>query len=135
MKPKIVETGGTAQSYVVEGATLKCSYGDRQSKLKIPAHHRVYIKDKPQANIMDYVPNLNIPPFGMCSSMANPTVAAATAANKGKLKKMPCMPVITMPWINGKTDSMVGTAPALLNKSTNMCMYCGRITIEDDGQS
>lgn len=29
---------------------------------------------------------------------------------------------------------MVGGHPALLNKSTNMCFYCGRIKIEDDGQ-
>ncbi|RAT95814.1 hypothetical protein ASG16_021125 [Brevibacillus sp. Leaf182] len=29
---------------------------------------------------------------------------------------------------------MVGGHPALLNKSTNMCFYCGQIKIEDDGQ-
>ena len=33
----------------------------------------------PLANIMDNKPMLNILPFGMCSSPANPMVAAATA--------------------------------------------------------
>ena len=34
----------------------------------------------PTANIMDNKPMLNILPFGMCASLANPTVAAATTA-------------------------------------------------------
>jgi hypothetical protein len=134
-KPQVQNASGAEKSYVVEGATLKCNQGDKQSKLKLPAHHHTYIKDQPQANIMDFKPNINVLPFGMCKSMANPAVAAATAANKGKLKKMPCTPVLTMPWINGKEDKMLAGSPALLNKSTQMCLYCGRITIEDDGQS
>jgi hypothetical protein len=134
MKPKVQNATEAQQSYVVAGATLKCNQGDRESKLKLPVHHRVYIKGIPQANSNDFKPNVNVLPFGMCKSMANPAVAAATAANHGKLKKMPCTPVLTMPWINGKEDKLVDGAPALLNKSTHMCLYCGRITIEADGQ-
>lgn len=134
MKTEIMNGSGSEQSYVVKGATLKCSCGDKESKLNIPMDHKVYIKDKPQANIMDFKPNVNIKAFGKCKSMANPTVAAATAANKGKLKKMPCIPVVTMPWVSGKTDTIMDNAPALVNKSTNMCMWCGKITIKDDGQ-
>jgi hypothetical protein len=135
MKPKVQKATGAQKSYVVAGATLKCNKGDKQSKLKLPAHHRVYIKGIPQANINDFKPNVNVLPFGMCKSMSNPAVAAATAANKGRLKKMPCTPVLTMPWINGKEDKTVAGAPALLNKSTQMCLYCGRITIKNDGQN
>ena len=36
------------------------------------------------ANIMDHIPMVNILPFGMCNSPANPTVAAATAAALGR---------------------------------------------------
>jgi hypothetical protein len=134
MKLKIFSSNGSSRSYVVKGAKLKCSCGDQESCLQIPVDHGVYINDKPQANIMDFKPNLNIKPFGKCRSLANPTVAAATAANKGRLKKMPCMPVITGPWIGGKEDMYIDNYPALLNKSTNMCMWSGRITISDDGQ-
>jgi hypothetical protein len=133
MELKIIRKSGSSQSYVVKGAKMKCNFGDKESCLA-PVDHGVYINDKPQANIMDFKPNSNIKPFGKCRSMANPTVAAATAANKGRLKKMPCKPVITSPWIGGKTDTHIDNSPALVNKSTNMCMWCGRITITDDGQ-
>ncbi|MCX7746063.1 MAG: DUF4280 domain-containing protein [Clostridia bacterium] len=121
-------------SYVVQGATLKCSFGDKESQFKIPATHETYIKNKPQGNIMDFKPNQNILPFGMCSSLANPTVAAATAANKGVLKKMPCIPATVMPWINGKNDFLIENFPAMLNSSTTTCMWCGVIEITKDGQ-
>lgn len=134
MDLRIVNNNDTPHSYVVKGAKLKCNFGDKESHLQIPVEHGIYIGDKPQANIMDFKPVANIPPFGKCRSMANPTVAAATAANHGRLRKMPCMPVIKNPWIGGKTDTLVDHAQALLEKSTNMCMWCGRITIEEDGQ-
>lgn len=122
------------QSYVVQGAKLKCSFGDSESTFQIPMDHKIYIRNKPQGNIMDFKPNINILPFGMCSSLANPTVAAATAANNGRLQKMPCIPATVMPWFMGKNDKLLENFPALLNSSTTMCMWCGKITITDDGQ-
>ncbi|UKK99465.1 DUF4280 domain-containing protein [Brevibacillus brevis] len=130
----IQQSSAERKSYVVVGAILSCSSGSKQSRLKMPFSHGVFVKGKPQMNIMDFVPNVNIMPFGKCSSLQNPTVASATAANNGVLKPMPCTPLTTMPWIDGKADKMVGGHPALLNKSTNMCFYCGQIKIEDDGQ-
>ena len=58
------------------------------------------------ATIMDYAPLVNILPFGMCSSLANPSVASATAAALGVLTPMPCIPVIPAPWVPGRTDSL-----------------------------
>lgn len=126
--------GDEQRSYVVVGATLSCSQGDQTSILTMPKSHGVYVKGKAQLNIMDHKPFVNVFPFGKCHTLANPTVAAATAANQGILRPMPCTPVVTMPWIDGKSDQLVENAPALINQSTNMCLYCGTIKVEDDGQ-
>lgn len=125
---------GAEYSYVVAGATLSCSEGDQQSKLKMPYSHGVFTKFQPQMNIMDYVPFVNIMPFGKCHTLANPAVASATAANHGTLTPMPCTPVLTTPWIRGKDNTLVAKQPALLSVSTNTCLYCGTIQIDDDGQ-
>jgi hypothetical protein len=60
--------------------------------------NKVLCEGPPAANIMDHVPMLNILPFGVCSSPANPTVVAATAAALGVLTPMPCIPA---PWAPG----------------------------------
>ena len=80
-------------------------------------------------NIMDFKPLVNIPTFGVCSSLANPTVAAATAAAFGALTPMPCVPNIVAPWKPGKPDLLVENFPALLNTDTLQCMWGGVITI------
>ena len=49
---------------------------------------------------MDNQPIANIAPFGVCISLANPAVAAATAAAMGVLVPLPCMPVTPAPWAN-----------------------------------
>lgn len=119
--------GGGLQSYVVVGATLSCTQGDQTSKLSTPYSHGVFLRGKPLLNIMDYKPYVNILPFGLCCSSQNPGVVAANGP-------VPCTPMITMPWINGKDDQLIEKFPALINKSTNMCIYCGTIRVEDDGQ-
>lgn len=126
---------GQKKSYVVAGATISCSFGSQSSRLSSPMSHGVFVKGKPLMNIMDYIPNVNIMPFGTCGSMQNPVVAAATAANNGVLQRMPCMPMVTMPWLGGKTDKRVDNVPSLLSDSTNMCMFCGQIKVENDGQN
>lgn len=123
-----------AYNYVVQGATLRCSFGDSDSVFKVPNTHEIYIRKKSQGNIMDFKPNQNIFPFGLCSSLANPEVAAATSANNGVLKKMPCNPATVLQWINGKEDFLIENYPALLTISTTTCMWCGVISIVDDGQ-
>lgn len=86
------------------------------------------------ANIMDNKSFVNILPFGMCSSMANPTVAAATAAALGVLTPMPCIPVTIAPWMPGSPTILVGGMPALTAQSKLMCNWGGVIQIVFPGQ-
>ncbi|MDD2421592.1 MAG: DUF4280 domain-containing protein [Heliobacteriaceae bacterium] len=81
--------------------------------------------NQPAATIMD-LPKL---PFGMCSSPANPAVAAATAAALGVLTPMPCTPLVVTPWAPGSPTVLVGGYPALNNSSKAMCSFGGVIQI------
>ena len=111
---------------------LQCSFGMAPSTLTVLPTGRVMEK-MPMATIMDQAPMVNIMPFGMCSSMANPTVAAATAAALGVLTPMPCIPVTTGPWAPGSPTVLVGGKPALNQSCKCMCAYGGVIQITNPG--
>lgn len=111
------------------GAILQCSFGMTPSALNVLPAARVMTKTA-LATIMDNVPLVNIMPFGMCSSIANPTVAAATAAALGALTPMPCIPVIPAPWVPGSPTVLIGGKPALNNSCSLMCAYGGVIKIQ-----
>lgn len=115
---------------VCSGAMLQCPFGAAPSTLNVLPAARVQ-STMPVATISDNVPMVNIMPFGMCSSLANPTVASATAAAMGALTPMPCIPAITAPWVPGSPTVLVGGKPALSNSSTLMCAYGGSITIQN----
>ena len=119
---------------VCMGAMLQCSFGAAPSTLAVLPVNRVQTVT-PDANIMDNKPLVNIMPFGMCSSLANPTVAAATAAALGVLTPMPCVPVIPAPWAPGSPTVLIANQPALNNTSKLMCAYAGVIQIVNPGQS
>ena len=116
------------------GATLQCSFGAAPSSLAVLPVNRVQTVT-PDANIMDNKPLVNIMPFGMCSSAANPAVQAATAAALGVLTPMPCVPVIPAPWAPGSQTVLIANMPALNNTSKLMCAYAGVIQIVNPGQS
>ena len=116
------------------GAMLQCSFGAAPSSLVVLSANKV-LTATPDANIMDNKPMVNILPFGMCSSMANPTVAAATAAASGALTPMPCVPVIPAPWAPGSPTVLIANMPALNNSSKLMCAYGGVIQITNPGQT
>ena len=115
------------------GAMLKCSFGMAPSTL-MPKPKPVMSSNMVAANIMDHVPMMNILPFGMCQSMANPTVAAATAAAMGALTPMPCIPNTPAPWVPGAPTVLLCNSPALDNVSKLMCIWGGVIEITNAGQ-
>ncbi|PJF34207.1 MAG: DUF4280 domain-containing protein, partial [Phototrophicales bacterium] len=77
-------------------------------------------------------PGINIPTFGMCSSLANPTTATATTAASGVLTPTPCIPVTT-PWTPGSSTVTVRKMPALNSTSKCMCSWAGSISISVAG--
>lgn len=121
--------------YVCSDAKLKCSMGFQESALTVIHPVRpARVQGNPIAAMMDYKPFLNISPFGQCQSLANPIVAAATAANYGKLQPMPCVPNTTTPWMGAKMNVRIKGNPALLDTSKLMCMWAGVIEITNSGQ-
>ena len=116
------------------GASLMCSFGAAPSSLLVLPTNRV-LTSTPDANIMDYAPLVNILPFGMCSSPANPTVASATAAAMGVLTPMPCIPATCAPWISGAPTVLLANMPTLNSTSKCICNWGGVIQITYAGQA
>ncbi|MBV9773955.1 MAG: DUF4280 domain-containing protein [Gemmatimonadetes bacterium] len=116
------------------GGMMMCSFGVAPSSLVVLPANRVMVGGPPAANIMDFAPIVNVPPFGMCQSPSNPTVAAATAAALGVLTPMPCVPVTAAPWIVGAPTVMIGSMPALNSTSKLMCSWGGVIQLTYAGQ-
>lgn len=119
---------------VCGGASICCTFGAAPSVLNVLPAAKV-INNMPLAAITDNKPMVNIMPFGMCSSLANPTVASATAAALGVLTPMPCIPMLPSPWAPGCPSVLIGANPALNNSSKLMCAYGGVISISNPGQN
>lgn len=120
---------------VCAGATLQCSFGAAPSALNVLPVNRVLVGGMPAANLNDHIPLVNILPFGVCSSPANPMVAAATAAALGVLTPMPCIPATASPWIPGGAPTfMIGAMPGTDANSTLMCNWGGVIKVVYPGQ-
>lgn len=110
---------------VVQTSLCMCSFGVAPAPLMVSSQQTVMVCNMLQATIMDN----KFPTFGMCSSLANPTVSAATSAAMGVLTPMPCVPAIVAPWAPGAPTVLVGGKPLLNNTSKLMCNYGGMIQV------
>jgi hypothetical protein len=118
---------------VCTSAMMQCSFG--MAPATFNATPRPVLTSSLIAGVItDNVPFFNIMPFGMCTSMANPAVAAATAAALGVLTPMPCTPVCPAPWAPGAPTVLITNIPALDNTSKLMCAYAGVIQFTTPGQ-
>lgn len=120
-------------SPVVNGALLQCAMGVAPSPMVVTPQNQVMTEKMPMANIMDNKPMVNIMPFGVCSSLANPATAALTAAALGVLTPGPCIPVIPAPWTPGSPTVLVGGMPALNDSSVCTCAYGGVVQVQVAG--
>ena len=117
---------------VVTGAMTACSFGMAPSILMVMPP-RPIVEGRPAAVITDIAPMVNIVPFGMCMTLSNPVVAAATAAALGVLTPMPCVPVVPAPWTPMAPRTLFGNIPALVAGSSCTCAYGGVINLTFPG--
>lgn len=116
---------------VTATAMLQCSFGVAPVAL-VTINPTVLVEGKPAATATDAAPLVNIPPFGMCTTLSNPTVAAATSAALGVLTPMPCIPVTT-PWVPPVPTTLIGGKPAINLTAKCMCSWGGVIQITNPG--
>lgn len=119
---------------VVNGALCTCAFGTAPCTLVVNSVTKALGCSMPLASIMDNTP-ANLSTFGMCSSLANPAVASATAAAMGVLTPQPCTPMLAAPWAPGSPTVMVENKPALNQSSKLTCMWGGLIQITNPGQT
>ena len=115
---------------ITQGAMLQCSMGTSPAILQVTPEKRVNSGQVPVATVADCVPMKNITPFGMCQSINNPQVQAATAAAAGALTPQPCLPVIVGMWTPGSPIIKITGQPVLISQSQCRCSWGGSITIK-----
>jgi len=115
-------------------ATLACSFGSAPATLTVLPASQVLVEGNPVAALPDSAGMVNVAPFGMCSSLANPAVASATAAAQGVLTPQPCTPQ-PLPWTPGVPLVLAGGQPVVNATCTTSCGFGGAITITRPGST
>lgn len=120
---------------VVTGAKCMCMFGSAPCTLNVTSQQACLLEGKPLGTIQDMKPGVNIPGFGMCMSLANPTVAAATAAALGVLTPQKCTMIPAGPWIPPNPKTLIQGQPVLANDAILMCAFgAGMIQFISPGQ-
>lgn len=119
---------------VVTGALIQCPFGTIPANLTATSQSIVLAEGKPVATVQDCAPGVNLSGCGMCSSLANPQVASATAAALGVLTPQPCVPAVAGTWIPTQTTCLADGKPCLTGDATAVCSYGGTLSIMDAGQ-
>lgn len=104
---------------VRDGAPLYCTFGSCHGCLKATRDTGAQLKEANEAVASDFLPEVNIPSFGLCSS----------PIGGGE-----CVPVTIMPWIQTKDDMLVGKQPVLMDDSILPCLKGGLISVVKHGQ-
>lgn len=108
--------------YAVATKQIRCMMGTTPGTFNLPVDHGVYSgPDKqPIANVMDFIPMVNIPQFGQC--MLRPIPMGGF---------LPCgAPITVAPWMPGDPKYLVGGMPALTYNSKLICCQGGVICIQ-----
>ena len=118
---------------VCMGAKLKCSFGSGpKSMIVLPVGKTLTSMVKPVASSMDFVPFLNIPAFGNCTSPINP-MNWKMAGPVPVFIPSSCIPIPIKPWDPAAKKTKIGGNPAMLETSKTMCAWLGSIEVDDPG--
>ena len=120
--------------FVTTGATCVCSFGTAPGSFTATNALKVMIEGKTAGVLTDAAGGVNISPFAMCTSLANPAVASATAAALGVLTPQPCMPQSTGSWIPSGAKVMINGKPCLTMDCKMVCAWGGNISFTTPGQ-
>lgn len=121
--------GTTMPNLVCTGATLQCSFGTTPATF---AASGTQTSAGGPAGVVTDTAAANVPPFGMCMSLSNPQVAAASSA--GPLVPQPCQPVLS-PWSPGSARVTIDDVAALDDSSECICTWGGVVTVSAAGQT
>jgi hypothetical protein len=116
---------------VCTGATLQCSFGTTPATF---AASGAQVSTGGPAGVVSDVTPASVPPFGLCMSLSNPQVAAATTTAQGTLTPQPCQPVLA-PWSPGSARVTIGEIGALDDASQCSCTWAGVVTVSAPGQT
>ncbi|MBO4457632.1 MAG: DUF4280 domain-containing protein [Butyrivibrio sp.] len=119
---------------VVATGMCMCTMGTAPAPLNVTNNAKVLADGKPCGTIIDAQGLANVGPFGMCISLANPAVAAATAAALGVLTPQPCVPAVTGTWIPTKSKVLIEGKPCLSSDCKAVCAYAGSLSVSFAGQ-
>jgi hypothetical protein len=114
---------------VCTGAALQCSFGTTPSTF---AASGIDVGTPNDVGVITDVGSANIPPFAMCTSLANPAVASATSA-AGSLTPQPCTPLLA-PWTPGSVRATIQGVAALDDSSQCTCTWGGTVSVSSPGQ-
>lgn len=143
--PKVARVGFHTSTFTpicTGNAILRCSFGLTFGPLNVLPLKRTCIGDPAHcvATITDCLAQINIPQFGLCFNILNPSVLAATTAAtiaKGgvfTLVPMPCiLAEAPTPWIP-TSKNLCGETPILTQPSCSLCWGLGTINILHCGQ-
>ena len=107
---------------------IKCSFGLAPGTLMVLPAKMINAGNMPVLNMTEFSPFVNILPFGMCTSPANPAVAAAMGA------PMPCVPTTIAPWSPPNPKVMFKNIPSVTLSAMCNCAFGGVITMVNPGQ-
>ena len=111
----------------VLGTPMICTFGLAPSVL-IVEPTGVFANDLPVATIFEFAPLVNIPPFVLCNSFANPEVIALTAAALGVPTPAPCIPIVIAPW-EPPSNVLIDGMPVLTEGCFTECLWGGVIEL------